>query len=111
MYPEEALGSRVHSASIMWEQIERLFNNIRNVMRKSGSARSFEFVFVFFFIFFFVFVFVLVFVFVFVLVVFLVFVFVFVLSSCSCLCFVLVLAKTLTERGKKQSNRWNVECT
>ena len=40
MYPEEALGSRVQSASIMWEQIERLFNNIRNVMRKSGSARS-----------------------------------------------------------------------
>ncbi len=29
MYPEEALGSRVQSASIMWEQIERLFNNIR----------------------------------------------------------------------------------
>jgi hypothetical protein len=24
-----------HSASIMWEQIERLFNNIRNVIRKS----------------------------------------------------------------------------
>ena len=40
MYPEEALRSRVQSASIMWEQIERLFNNIRNVMRKSGSARS-----------------------------------------------------------------------
>jgi hypothetical protein len=40
MYPEEALGSRVQSASIMWEQIERLFNNIRNEMRKSGSARS-----------------------------------------------------------------------
>ncbi len=40
MYPEEALGSRVHSASVMWEQIERLFSNIRNVMRKSGSARS-----------------------------------------------------------------------
>jgi len=40
MYPEESLGSLVQSASIMWEQIERLFNNIRNVMRKSGSARS-----------------------------------------------------------------------
>ncbi len=40
MYPEEALGSRVQSASMMWEQIERLFNNIRIVSRKSGSARS-----------------------------------------------------------------------
>jgi len=40
MYPEEALGSRVQSASIVWEQIERLFSNIRNVMSKSGTARS-----------------------------------------------------------------------
>ena len=40
MYPEEVLGSSVQSASIMWEQIEVLFHNIRNVMRRSGSARS-----------------------------------------------------------------------
>ncbi len=39
MYPEEVLDSSVQSASIMWEQIEVLFENIRNVMRRSGSAR------------------------------------------------------------------------
>ena len=40
MYPEEGLGSSVQSASLMWEQIECLFENIRTVMRRSGSARS-----------------------------------------------------------------------
>jgi hypothetical protein len=40
MYPEEVLGYSVQSATIMWEQIEVLFENIRKVMRKSGSARS-----------------------------------------------------------------------
>jgi hypothetical protein len=40
MYPEEALGPALQSASGMWEQIESLFENIRNMMRRSGSARS-----------------------------------------------------------------------
>jgi hypothetical protein len=40
MYPEEALGPALQSASGMWEQIESLFENIRNIMRRSGSARS-----------------------------------------------------------------------
>ncbi len=37
MYPEEGLGSSVQSASIMWEQIECLFENIRTVIKRSGS--------------------------------------------------------------------------
>ncbi len=40
MYPEEALGPALQSASGMWEQIESLFENIRNMMRRSGSAPS-----------------------------------------------------------------------
>ena len=40
MYPEEALGSGVQSATIMWEHVESLFENIRQLMRKSGRARS-----------------------------------------------------------------------
>ncbi len=40
MYPEEVLGSSVQLATIIWEQIEVLFENIRKVMRKSGNARS-----------------------------------------------------------------------
>ena len=40
MYPEEALGPCVQSATIMWEHIERLFCNVRQLMQKSGGARS-----------------------------------------------------------------------
>jgi hypothetical protein len=40
MYPEEALGPGVQSATIMWEHVESLFENIRQLMRKSGRARS-----------------------------------------------------------------------
>ena len=44
MYPEDALGPGVQSATIMWELIESLFDNIRHVMQKSGRARSGSFV-------------------------------------------------------------------
>ncbi len=40
MYPEEALGPGVQSATIMWEHVQSLFENIRQLMRKSGRARS-----------------------------------------------------------------------
>ena len=40
MYPEEALGPGVQSATIMWEHVESLFEKIRELMRKSGRARS-----------------------------------------------------------------------
>jgi hypothetical protein len=40
MYPEEALGAGIQSASIMWERMEELFQGIRDVMTKSGNARS-----------------------------------------------------------------------
>ena len=40
MYPEEALGAGIQSASIMWERLEALFQGIRDVMAKSGNARS-----------------------------------------------------------------------
>ncbi len=40
MYPEEALGPCVQSATIMWEHVESLFENVRQLMRKSGGARS-----------------------------------------------------------------------
>ncbi len=40
MYPEDALGGGVQSASIMWEQIESLFDGIRNVMQRNGKSRS-----------------------------------------------------------------------
>jgi hypothetical protein len=40
MYPEDVLGPCVQSATIMWEHVESLFENIRELMRKSGRARS-----------------------------------------------------------------------
>ncbi len=40
MYPEEALEPCVQSATIMWEHVERFFANVRQLMRKSGDARS-----------------------------------------------------------------------
>jgi hypothetical protein len=42
MYPEEALGLLVgvQSATIMWEYVESLFENIRQLVRNSGKARS-----------------------------------------------------------------------
>ena len=40
MYPEEALGPSVQSATIMWEHVESFFENVRQLMRKSGGARS-----------------------------------------------------------------------
>jgi hypothetical protein len=36
MYPEEALGPCVQSATIMWEHVESLFENRRQLMRKSA---------------------------------------------------------------------------
>ena len=36
MYPEEALGPCVQSATIMWEHVESLFENVRQLMRKSA---------------------------------------------------------------------------
>ena len=44
MYPEDALGPGVQSATIMWELVESLFENIRHLMQKSGRARSGSFV-------------------------------------------------------------------
>jgi hypothetical protein len=44
MYPEDALGLGVQSATIMWEHLESLFENIRHLMQKSGRARSGSFV-------------------------------------------------------------------
>ncbi len=40
MYPEEVLGAGIQSATIMWERVEALFQGIREVMVKSGNARS-----------------------------------------------------------------------
>jgi hypothetical protein len=40
MYPEEALSPCVQSATIMWEHVESLFENVRQLMRKSVGARS-----------------------------------------------------------------------
>jgi hypothetical protein len=40
VYPEDALGPELQSASIMWEHIDSLFHNIRDVMKSSGCARS-----------------------------------------------------------------------
>ena len=40
MYPEEVLGGGIQSATIMWERVEGLFQGIREVMVKSGNARS-----------------------------------------------------------------------
>ncbi len=40
MYPEDALGPCVQSGTIMWEHVESLFHNIRELMRKSGRART-----------------------------------------------------------------------
>ncbi len=40
MYPEEVLGAGIQSATIMWERVEALFEGIREVMVKSGNARS-----------------------------------------------------------------------
>ncbi len=40
MYPEEVLGAGIQSATIMWERVEALFQGIREVMIKSGNARS-----------------------------------------------------------------------
>ena len=40
MYPEDALGGVVQSSSIMWEQIESLFDGIRGVMQRNGNSRS-----------------------------------------------------------------------
>jgi hypothetical protein len=40
MYPEDALGPCVKSATIMWEHVESLFHSIRELMRKSGRART-----------------------------------------------------------------------
>jgi hypothetical protein len=40
MYPEDALGGGVQSASIMWERVESLFQGIRDVMQKNGNSRS-----------------------------------------------------------------------
>ena len=40
MYPEEVLGGGIQSATIMWERVEALFQGIREVMVKSGNARS-----------------------------------------------------------------------
>lgn len=40
MYPEDVLGPELQSASIMWEHIDSLFNNIRDGMKSSGCARS-----------------------------------------------------------------------
>jgi hypothetical protein len=44
MYPKDALGPGVQSATILWELVESLFDNIRQVMQKSGRARSGSFV-------------------------------------------------------------------
>ncbi len=43
MYPEEALGPCVQSATIIWEHVESLLENVRQLMRKSGGARSSSF--------------------------------------------------------------------
>ncbi len=40
MYPEDALGGGVQSASIMWERIENLFQSIRDLMKTHENARS-----------------------------------------------------------------------
>ncbi len=40
MYPEEVLGAGIQSATIMWERVEAVFQGIREVMVKSGNARS-----------------------------------------------------------------------
>jgi hypothetical protein len=40
MYPEDALGPYVQSATIMREYVESLFHNIRELMQKSGRART-----------------------------------------------------------------------
>ena len=40
MYPEDALGGGVQSASILWERVESLFQGIRDVMQKNGNSRS-----------------------------------------------------------------------
>ncbi len=40
MYPEEALGAGVQSASIMWERVEGLFQGIRDLMQNNGNSRS-----------------------------------------------------------------------
>lgn len=40
MYPEDALGGGVQSASIMWERVENLFQGIRDLMKTHGNARS-----------------------------------------------------------------------
>ncbi len=40
MYPEDALGGGVQSASIMWERIEILFQGIRDLIKTHGNARS-----------------------------------------------------------------------
>ena len=44
MYPEDALGPGVQSATIMWEMVDSLLDNIRQLMQKSGRARSGSFV-------------------------------------------------------------------
>jgi hypothetical protein len=40
MYPEDVLGAQVQSASIMWERVEGLFQSVRELMTRSGNARS-----------------------------------------------------------------------
>jgi hypothetical protein len=40
MYPEKALGAGVQSASIMWERVEGLFEDIRDLMQNNGNSRS-----------------------------------------------------------------------
>jgi hypothetical protein len=40
MYPEERLGMSLNSASMMWENVEAVFEGIRVVMRTNGRARS-----------------------------------------------------------------------
>jgi hypothetical protein len=40
MYPEDALGGGIQSASIMWERVENLFQGIRDLMKTHGNARS-----------------------------------------------------------------------
>ncbi len=42
MYPEDVLGPELQSASIMWELIDSLFHNMRDVMKSTsrGCARS-----------------------------------------------------------------------
>ena len=45
MYPEERLGLELNSASMMWDDVEEVFHNIRQCMssaRQGTSSASFK---------------------------------------------------------------------